>query len=162
MGEYADLFKGIGKMKGVQVDLHVDPAILRVAQPHRRIPFSVRPRLEEELEKLMADDIIEKVDKPTSWDSPVEITLKWSVDEIQLNVEMREANKAIPCAYTVMATLDDIIHKLNGASVGIEREQLRHHHICNACGPVQVQETKFRHKVIWRNFSRYSEQGDNV
>ena len=30
----------------------------------------------------MADDIIEKIDKPTSWDSPVEITLKWSVDEI--------------------------------------------------------------------------------
>ena len=46
-GEYADLFKGIGKMKGVQVDLHVDPAILSVAQPHRR------PKLEVELEKLM-------------------------------------------------------------------------------------------------------------
>ena len=56
--EYADLFKGIGKVKGVQVDLHIDPAILRMAQPHRRIPFSVRPKLEEELEKLMADDII--------------------------------------------------------------------------------------------------------
>ena len=25
--EYADLFRGIGKMKGVKVDLHVDPAI---------------------------------------------------------------------------------------------------------------------------------------
>ena len=61
VGECADLFKGIGKMKGVQVDLHVDPAILRVAQPHRRISFSVRPKLEEELEKLMADHIIEKV-----------------------------------------------------------------------------------------------------
>ena len=82
VGEYADLFKGIGKMKGVQVDLHIDSAILYVAEPLRRIPFSVRPKLEEELEKLMADDIIEKVDKPTSWDSPVEITLKWSVDEI--------------------------------------------------------------------------------
>ena len=66
VGEYADLFKGIGKVKGVQVDLHVDPAIQRVAQPHRRIPFSVRPKLGVELEKLMADDTIEKVDKPTS------------------------------------------------------------------------------------------------
>ena len=47
VGEYADLFKGIGKMKGVQVDLHVDPVILPVAQPHRR------PKLEVELEKLM-------------------------------------------------------------------------------------------------------------
>ena len=37
---------------------------------------------------------------------------------------MREANKAVPSAYTVMPTLDDIIHKLSGAPVGIEREQL--------------------------------------
>ena len=64
--EYADLFRGIGKMKGVKVDLHVDPAITPVAQAHRRIPFSVRPKLEAELEKLEADDIIERVDKPTS------------------------------------------------------------------------------------------------
>ena len=64
----------------------------------------------------MADDTIEKVDKPTSWDSPVEITLKRSVDEIRLNVEMREANKAMSCVHTVMPTLDDIIHKLNGAT----------------------------------------------
>ena len=54
----------------------------------------------------MADDTIEKVDKPTSWDSPVEITLKRSVDEIRLNVEMREANKAIPREHTVMPTHD--------------------------------------------------------
>ena len=87
VGEYPDLFKGIGKMKGVQVDLHVDPAILPLVQPHRRIPFSVRPKLEEELEKLMADDIIEKVDKPTSLDSPVEITLKRSFDEIECGDE---------------------------------------------------------------------------
>ena len=39
-------------MKGVKVDLHVDPAITPVPQAHRRIPFSVRPKLEAELEKL--------------------------------------------------------------------------------------------------------------
>lgn len=97
VGEYAGVFKGIGKMKGVQVDLHVDPAILPVAQPHRR------PKLELE-------HTIKKVHKPISRVSPFEITLKRFVNEIRLNVEMKEANKAIPCAYTVMLTLDDIIH----------------------------------------------------
>ena len=38
VGGYADLFKGIGKMKGVQVDLQVDPVVLPMEQPHRRIP----------------------------------------------------------------------------------------------------------------------------
>ena len=128
VGEYADLLKGIGKMKGVQVDLHVDPAMWSVAQPHRRIPFSVRPKLEVELEKPMANDIIKKVDKPASWVSPVEITLKRSVNEIQLNVGMRESNKAIPRAHTVMPTLDDIIHKLNGATVFLHLDMNHGYH----------------------------------
>ena len=94
--EYADLFRGIGKMKGVKVDLHVDPAITPVAQAHRRIPFSVRPKLEAELEKLDADDIIERIEKQTSWVSPVVITPKRSSNEIRFNVDMKEANKDEP------------------------------------------------------------------
>ena len=40
----------------------------------------------------MADDIIGKVDRPTSWVSPVILTQKLSVKEVRLNVYMREAN----------------------------------------------------------------------
>ena len=74
--EYADLFQGIGKMEGVQVYLHADHTVTPVAQPHRRIPYSVRPKLAAELEKLIEDDVIEKVKGPTSWVSPVVITPK--------------------------------------------------------------------------------------
>ena len=49
--------------------------------------------------------------------SPVVITLKRSSNEIRLNVDMREANKANPRTHTVMPTLDDIINELNGATV---------------------------------------------
>jgi len=41
--EYADLFQGIRKMGGVQVDLHIDSTVTPVAQSHRRVPFSVSP-----------------------------------------------------------------------------------------------------------------------
>ena len=115
--EYADLFQGIGKMEGVQVDLHVDCTVTPVAQPHRRISFSPRLKLEAELEKLIGDDIIEKVGESTSWVSPVVITPKRTANEIRLNVDMREANKAIPQSHTVMPTLEDITHELNGATV---------------------------------------------
>ena len=80
--EYADLVQGIGKMEGVQVDLHVDHTVTPVAQPHRGIPFHVRPKLEAELEKLVGDDVIEKVREPTSWVSPVVITPKRMANEI--------------------------------------------------------------------------------
>ena len=38
-------------------------------------------------------------------------------NEIPLNVDMREASKAIPRTHTVMPTLDDIINELKGATV---------------------------------------------
>ena len=39
IAEYDDLFHGIGKLKGVQVKLHIDDRIQPVAQKHRRVPF---------------------------------------------------------------------------------------------------------------------------
>ena len=40
-------------------------------QPHRRVPFHVRKRIEAELQRLEELDIIEKVDGPTPWVSPI-------------------------------------------------------------------------------------------
>jgi hypothetical protein len=70
LGKFSDTFEGIGKMKGVKVDLNMDTDVKPVAQPLRRIPFSVRPKIGEEVRKLQEEDIIEKIDKPTSWISP--------------------------------------------------------------------------------------------
>ena len=60
--------------------------------------------------------------------SPVVITLKRSSNEIRLNVDMREANKAIPRTHTVMPTLDDIINELNGATVFSHLDMNRRSH----------------------------------
>ena len=62
---------------------------------------------------LIADDMIDKVEKPTSWVSPVVITPKRFVNEIRLNVDMREANKAIPREHTVMPTHDLMTSYMN-------------------------------------------------
>jgi hypothetical protein len=86
LGKFSDTFEGIGKMKGVKVDLNIDTDVKPVAQPLRRIPFSVRPKIEEELRRLQEEDIIEKIDKPTSWISPTVITPKKNPKEIRLNL----------------------------------------------------------------------------
>ena len=117
LGEYSDIFEGIGKMKGVKVDLNIDDKIEPTAQPCRRIPFSVRPKLEEEFTSLEKEDIIERIDKPTSWVSPTVITPKKNPNEIRLNVDMRVANNAIPRVNSITPTIDELIHKLNGAVV---------------------------------------------
>ena len=85
--------------------------------------------------------------------SPVVITPKWSSNKIWLNVDTREANKAIPRTYAVMPKLDDIINELNGVTVfshldmnhgyhKLELEENRHdNHFSDTCRSLQKQET---------------------
>ena len=52
--------------------------------------------MEQELEKLDSQDIIERVDGPTPWISPIVTPPKPNdPNSIRLCVDMREANKAV-------------------------------------------------------------------
>ena len=56
--DYKGIFEGVGKLTGFQVKLLVDPEVSAVAQPVRRIPFSLRETVKEKIEELVAMDII--------------------------------------------------------------------------------------------------------
>ena len=115
---YPDLFEGIGKMKNVKVELFVDPTVKPVVQPHRRIPFHMRKKVEKELKRLEDEDIIEKVDGPTPWVSPIVVAPKpKKPSEIRLCVDMRLPNQAIKRTRHITPTLDDIVGQLNQSTV---------------------------------------------
>lgn len=84
--------------------------------PHRRVPFHVRKKVEDKLKELEELDIIETVDGPTPWVSPVVIVPKAN-EEIRLCVDMREVNKAILRERHLSPTIDDIIVDLNKATI---------------------------------------------
>ena len=116
--KHPQVFTGMGKMTGVKVKFHVDPDVKPVVQPHRRIPFHMRKRVEEEIKRLEELDIIEKVDGPTPWVSPIVAMPKpKKPEEIRICVDMRLPNQAIKRTRHVMPTLDDILMRLNGAKV---------------------------------------------
>ena len=88
--EYPDLFTGGGKLKNCQVKLHIDKSVQPIAQPHRRVPFHLRKKLEAELQALEDADIIEKVDGPTPWVSPIVVAPKpKNPEKIRVCVDMR-------------------------------------------------------------------------
>ena len=92
--QYPTVFKGIGNLSGVEVMLHIDPEISPVAQKARQIPFHLHKKVEQELLTLEQQNIIEKVDGPTPWVSPLVVIPKKNGD-VRLCVDMRTANKAI-------------------------------------------------------------------
>ena len=76
MSDYKELFDGVRKLKGCQVKLRVNPNVSPVAQPVRRTPFSVRDKVKKKVEELVSMDIIEPVNGPTPWASPVVLVSK--------------------------------------------------------------------------------------
>ena len=115
--EFADRFEGLGRLSKVQVQIHLNPDVTPVIQPHRRIPFHLRQKVKDELQHLEDMDVIERVTQPTSWVSPLVAAPKPNnADAVRLCVDMRCVNKAVLRERHVMPTVDDIISDLNGAT----------------------------------------------
>ena len=79
-------------------------------------PFGLREKIEQKLEELVNHDIIEPVEGPTPWVSPVVIVPKPSGD-IRLCVDMRRANQAIVRERHPVPTVDDVLYQLNGSTI---------------------------------------------
>ena len=114
--KYPQVFKGIGKLKGRTVQLHIDPDVKPVAQVIRRTPFSLRSKVEEKIKELVDLDIIEPVQGPTPWVNPVVVVPKPGRD-IRLCIDMRRANEAIRRARHPIPTVDEITHSMNGSKI---------------------------------------------
>lgn len=116
--KYPKLFEGIGKLKDVKVKLHIDEKIPPVAQKPRRTPFHLRDKVEKELQNLIDQDIIEKVNgEPTPWVSPIVAVPKKDSDAVRICIDMREANKAIIRERHQMPTVEELTTDLNGAKI---------------------------------------------
>ena len=115
--KYPGIYSGIGELKGRTVKLHINENVKPVAQKGRRTPFHLRKRVEKELNKMLADDIIEEVqNESTPWVSPI-VTPPKKNGDVRICVDMREANKAIERERHQMPTLDELINDLNGSTV---------------------------------------------
>ncbi len=115
--KYKDVFKGLGQLKDFEVTLHENSDVKPIVQQQGRIPFHVREKVTKELEKLEAAGIIEPVEGPTDWVSPIVIVPKKNSDDIRICVDMRQPNTAILRTRHPMPTTDDLITELNGATI---------------------------------------------
>ena len=112
--EFHSVFQGIGKMRGVKLKLHIDDSVRPVQQRQRRIPFHLRPKVEEELERLTSLDIIEKATGPTTWVSPLVVVPKDN-GEVRLCIDSRALNLAIRREKRPIPTMEDLKQEVAGS-----------------------------------------------
>ena len=113
---YPECFTGFGKLNDFQLHIPIDKTVRPIAQPLRRIPFNLREPLERKLQELEELDIIERVNGPSSWVSPVVVIPKDNGD-IRLCLDMRVANGAVLRERHPIPTIDEVLHDMNESSV---------------------------------------------
>lgn len=114
---YPECFKGVGKLKDYQLKLHIKTDVAPVAQRMYRVPYALRNQVSLKLDELEKNDIIEKVEGPSSWVSPMIVIPKPKSKDIRLVVDMRQANLAIIRDRQPIPTLEEVLYKMNGGAV---------------------------------------------
>ena len=108
---FPDLFNGIGRLQNAyRIQLSPDAVPVRHAQ--RRVPESVKPKIKEELDRLVKEGIIKHVDTPTEWVNSIVCVTKPD-GTVRLCLDPKDLNKYIKRQLHYTPTIDDILPDLH-------------------------------------------------
>ena len=99
--------------------LEIDPTIAPVAQPGRKIPHSMKSKVNKKLAEMRDEGIIEKVVGATPWLSPL-IAIPKKSGNLRLVLDMRVPNTALVRRRVQIPTVNEILQKMEGAKVFTE------------------------------------------
>ena len=117
--KHAKVFQGTGNLKDREVKLEIDPTITPVAQPTRKIPHSMKSKVNKKLAEMRDEGIIEKVLGATNWLSPL-IEIPKKSGYFRLVLDMRVPNTAPVRRRVQIPTVNEILQKMEGAKVFTE------------------------------------------
>ena len=117
--QHNKVFQGMGNLKNCEVKLEINPTVTPVTQNSRRLPHSMRKKVNEKLKEMEEQDIIEKVDGVTPWLSPL-IPIPKKGGDLRLVLDMRVPNQALERRRVQFPTVDDILHKMEGSTIFTE------------------------------------------
>ena len=111
--EFSDCFGEIGclnKIHHIEIRDDVKPVVV----PVRKIPYALKSKLKEELQRMVTLDIIEPVEKPTEWVNALVVVSKPN-GKLRIYLDPRPLNKAIKRQHHRLPTTEEIIAEMSGA-----------------------------------------------
>lgn len=101
------------KFTGIRISYIVDKNVKPVKQRLRRIPAALVEKVDDELDRLIAANIIEKCDH-SEWISPMTFAVKKD-GSLRLCLDLRAVNKAIVREEYPFPTIDEMIFAMRGS-----------------------------------------------
>ncbi|XP_053376863.1 uncharacterized protein K02A2.6-like [Mercenaria mercenaria] len=115
LGQYPDIFQGIGQLPG-ECQIHLREDATPVIHPPRKVPIAIKDKLKAELDHMESQDIIAKVTEPTEWVNSL-VTVEKSNGSLRICLDPKDLNNAIKRPHYPNKTLDDILPELSHATV---------------------------------------------
>ncbi len=114
---YPDRFEGLGEFQG-EHHIVLDPSVPPRVHPPRKTPIAMREKIKVELDEMERLDVIAKVGdaEPTEWVN----SMVWQHKpngRLRPCLDPKDLNAAIKRAHHPTPTLEEITHKLSGATV---------------------------------------------
>ena len=120
---YPSLFDRLGSLKGAY-NIRVDPPVKPATHARRKVPIQSKEAIDKELDYLIEEKIITEQVEPTPWVSPVTFPMKPN-GEIRVCLDPSNLNKAIIREHHKPMTVEEIVHKLSGATVYTKADALK-------------------------------------
>ena len=139
LNEYGDVFDGIGCFEG-EYHITLDSAVPPVEHSQRRVPVALSEPLKQELDTLIQQGIIAKVERPPDWVNSCVCVTKPN-GKLRLCLDPKDLNKAIKRPHQTYLKISTIhleistIHweiSSNTSYLEISPIQLQIHCICNS------------------------------
>lgn len=103
-----DKVEKLGKIKDVVVTIPVKENVKPVIQAYRRVAAPLEDAVNDKLDKLLQQDIIERVKGPAQWVSPMVVVPKDNGD-VRICIDMRRVNEAVQRENHVLPTIEDFL-----------------------------------------------------
>ncbi len=117
IAKYPSVFSGkIGKLKNHLVKIHINRNTKPIRQKRRPTPIHLRPGIEKAIKQMLDNDVIESVDGPTPWVSPIVPIVK-NNGEIRVCTDAKLVNTAIMGEIHHTPTIEELATELNGAKL---------------------------------------------
>ena len=112
---YPNSFDRLGSLKGAY-NIRIDPSVKPATHARRKVPIESKEAIDRELDYLIEEEIITEQVEPTPWVSSVTFPRKPNGD-VRVCLDPSNLNKAIIREHHKPMTVEEIAHKLAGATV---------------------------------------------
>ena len=113
---YSNVFEGLGCITDASYHIKIDKSAQPVIHPPRKVPVTLKPKIQQELNYMGKPDIIEKVEEPMNWVNSM-VTIVKPNGKLRICIDPCDLNKSIKRDYYPMSTIDNVVTRMPNAKV---------------------------------------------